>query len=1025
MVFSAGTLFGRYEIGSPLGAGGMGEVYLARDTHLQRRVALKFLPPHFTDDEDRLRRFKQEARATSALNHPNIITIFEIGEANGAHFMATEFIDGVNLRQHIEHRRVLESGEALGIALQVASALDAAHEAGIVHRDIKPENIMLRPDGYVKVLDFGLAKLTETVESGPQTQTEPGMVIGTIIYMSPEQARGLGVDARTDIFSLGIVLYEMITGHAPFGGETPSDVIVSILGREPQPLRHYLPTASPEIQRVIARALAKNRDERYQSIKEMAADLRRLKQRVEFEAEMGRTTQVVEASPAFMNQTLPYKEEQDLRTKVEQDQAGPTPTTETALTDSSRDARPEIAHVLFMDLVGYSKRASGRQRQMLQQLNLIVRSTDDFRRAQAANQLISRATGDGMALAFFGDPEAPVRCALQIARALREHPDIELRMGIHSGLVYRDINIAGEKDVTGNGINLAQRVMDCGDAGHILLSKEMFDLLCELGDWEERLHDLGQAEVKHGMLIHVYNLRTDEFGNAEVPQRIAATRRKATSRQTRQIKRTPSEKELSRSRAGASSARKAARQKPKADDGPIDSLAVLPLANAGHDPNAEYLSDGITESIINTLSQLPQLKVMARSTVFRYKGREVDAQEVGTELGVRAVLMGRVLQLGDDLVIKAELVDVAEGTHLWGEQYRRKPADIFEVQEEIAREISRNLQIKLSGAEKRLLAKRYTDNAEAYRLYLKGRYCLSKMTKESLHSGIRFFNQAIEIDPGYALAHAGLADAHYRLSGAYLPPKEAMPLAKAAAIRALEIDETLAEAHASLAVIKAFYDWEWVEAENEYKRAIEYNPGYASAHHWYGWYLALMGRLDQAIAEITQAYELDPGSLEINTDLGLSFFLARQYDQAIEQFRKSIEMDQSFINGHFFLGWAYEQKGDAARAIEEFRMVLRLDDAPFILAALGHVYASSGQREEAGRVLEELKERQQRAHVSPYDFTIIHAALGDKESAFECLEKAFETRSEALVWLKVDPRLDAIRTDPRFISIQRRVGLAL
>jgi tetratricopeptide (TPR) repeat protein len=294
-----------------------------------------------------------------------------------------------------------------------------------------------------------------------------------------------------------------------------------------------------------------------------------------------------------------------------------------------------------------------------------------------------------------------------------------------------------------------------------------------------------------------------------------------------------------------------------------------------------------------------------------------------------------------------------------------------------------------------------------------------------LLSGIRFFNQAIETDPDYALAYAGIADAYYGLSGAYLPPREAMPQAKAAAVKALAIDEALAEAHASLAVIKAFYDWEWNEAEKEYQRAIELNPGYASAHHWYGWYLALMGRLDQSIAEITQAYELDPRSLEINTDLGLSFFLARQYDQAIEQFRKSIELDQSFTNGHFFLGWAYEQKGDAERAIAEFQQVIRLDDAPLYMAALGHVYAASGRREEALGVLDQLRERQQHAHVSPYDFTIIHTALGEREQAFECLEKAFENRSEALVWLKVDPRLDSIRTDPRFINIQRRVGLAL
>lgn len=1031
MVFSAGTLFGRYEIRSALGAGGMGEVYLARDTQLERPVALKLLPAKFTSDEDRLRRFKQEARATSALNHPNIITIFEIGEANGAHFIATEFIDGVNLRQHMSRHR-LQTSDALEIALQVASALDAAHAAGIVHRDIKPENIMVRPDGYIKVLDFGLAKLTERGDYDADTQmmarTEPGMVMGTVAYMSPEQARGLAVDARTDIFSLGVVLYEMVTDHAPFDGDTPSDMIVSILDREPAPLARHLPNTSPEIQRIVSKALAKDREARYQSVKELMSDLRRLKQRAEFEAEMGRTTQSVEASPAFMNQTLPQRDEQDIRTRIDGAQVGPTASVETTIGETDRDATPEIAHVLFMDIVGYSKQVSGRQRQMLQQLNLIVRSTDDFRRAQAANQLISRATGDGMALVFFGDPEAPVRCALQLGHTLRDHPDIELRMGIHSGLVYRDTNIAGEKDVTGRGINYAQRVMDCGDAGHILISKEMAELLGELGDWEERLHDLGEAEVKHGVLIHLFNLYTDEAGNSALPRKFAPGQKNAT-RHHKQIRRTTTGEAQGHKKETPSSKRKATRRKPAPTpaptSGPIDSLAVLPLVNAGNDPNAEYLSDGITESIINTLSQLPQLKVLARSTVFRYKGREVDAQEVGAELNVRAVLMGRVLQLGDNLVIKAELVDVAEGTHLWGEQYRRKPADIFEVQEEIAREISTNLQIKLTGAEQRLLAKRYTDNAEAYKLYLKGRYCLSKLTREGLRSGIKFFNEAIAVDPSYALAYAGLADAYYGLSGAYLPPHEAMPKAKAAAVRALELDDTLAEAHASLAVIKAFYDWQWAEAEAEYKRAIELNPGYASAHHWYGWYLALMGRLDQAIDEITQAYELDPRSLEINTDLGLSFFLARQYDQAIEQFRKSIEMDQSFINGHFFLGWAYEQKGDAERAIAEFQKVLQLSDAPFFRAALGHAYASAGQREEAARVLEELQERQKHGHVSPYDFTIIYTALGERERAFECLEKAFETRSEALVWLKVDPRLDQIRTDPRFIDIQRRVGLAL
>ncbi|HEX8921993.1 MAG TPA: tetratricopeptide repeat protein, partial [Pyrinomonadaceae bacterium] len=456
-----------------------------------------------------------------------------------------------------------------------------------------------------------------------------------------------------------------------------------------------------------------------------------------------------------------------------------------------------------------------------------------------------------------------------------------------------------------------------------------------------------------------------------------------------------------------------------------DSLAVLPLANANADPGTEYLSDGITESIINTLSQLPQLKVMARATVFRYKGKEVDVQEVRRDLNVRAVLMGRVLQFGDNLIIKTELVDTLDGSQLWGDEYRRKAADIFEVQEEISKEISEKLRIKLTGEEKKLLGKRYTDNTEAYRLYLKGRFCLSKTTKEALHNAIKHFRQAIEIDPDYALAYAGLADAYYALSSNHVPANEAMPKALAAAEQALRMDDTLSEAHASLGLVKAFYEWDWAGAEGEYRRAIELNPGYASAHHWYGWYLALMGRLNEAIAEIKQANELDPLSLEINSDLGLSFFFARQYERAIEQFEKALEMDPNSIWTRFFMGWAREQKGDYAEAIKDYQKAAQLDDSPLIMAALGHTYVMAGQRDEALAVLEEMKQLAARRHVSSYHFAIIQAALGEKDEAFAWLEKSYSAREEALVWLKVDPRLDTMRTDRRFIDLQRRVGLPL
>jgi serine/threonine protein kinase/tetratricopeptide (TPR) repeat protein len=804
MPISPGDQIGRYQIRSLLGVGGMGQVYLAHDAQLERPVAIKVLPADFTTDADRLRRFKQEARATSALNHPHILTIYEIGEDSGALFIATEFIDGVTLRAHMA-RNSLKVSEALELAIQMTSALDAAHRAGVVHRDIKPENAMLRKDGYVKLLDFGLAKLAEreTSDSDAITlaETDPGVVMGTVGYMSPEQARGQSVDTRSDIFSMGVVLYEMLTGRSPFPGNSTSSVLVSILEREPPPLSRFLPNSPAELQRIITRSLAKSRDERYQTIRDLHVDLKNFKQEWDFQIKLERTT------------------------------------------DRREDVQP------------------------------------------------GGPTFVGKAAETVQEPESSL---------------------------YRTLNPTHER--------------------------------------------LSQAQ---------------------------------TSRRY--------------SREDA-----------------IDSLAVLPLVNASSDASAEYLSDGITESIINSLSQLPQLRVMARSTVFRYKGLEVDPIEVGLALDVRAVMLGRVLQIGDQLVIKTELVDVADGAHLWGAQYNRKPEDILAVQDEISGEIYEKLRLRLTGEDhKKRLVKRHTDNTEAYQLYLRGRYHTSKATREGLQKGIDYFHQAIQIDPAYALAYSGLAEAFYGLSGAHQPPKEAMPKARAAALKALEIDDALAEAHASLALVKVFYDWDWTGAETEYRRAIELNPGYASAHHWYGWYLALMGRLDHATAEMQRAQELDPLSLEITADLGLSFFFARQYDRAIEQFRKALEMDQHFIWARFFIGWAKEQQGLIDEAIAEYRRAAEEEDALVIKAALGHAFAIGGRTDEAQAILSEFEQLSESMHVSPYDFAIIYTALGESEQAFAALERAYENRSEALVWLKVDPRLDPLRTTPEFIDLLRRVGLPL
>jgi serine/threonine protein kinase/tetratricopeptide (TPR) repeat protein len=807
MTIAAGTSLGRYEIHSQLGAGGMGEVYLAEDTKLDRKVALKILPAEVAANQERMRRFVREAKAVSALNHPNIVTIHEIDETNSIHFIVIEFIDGETLRRHKKGAR-LSVPEALDVGIQVASALSAAHKAGIIHRDIKPENIMIRRDGIVKVLDFGLAKLTEhqpatQVDTEAATKalikTEPGVVVGTAQYMSPEQVRGLALDARTDIFSIGVVLYEMVAGRRPFEGATISDMIVSILERQPPTLATYRRLIPDTLEWIVSKALRKDREERYQTAKDLAIDLRGLKQSLEIDAELERS----------------------------------------------------------------------------------------------------------------------------------KHP------GIDGGTASAD------------------------KVGRVAAETVK-----------------GPAQIS-------------DLSRTETPVR------KRRSRQA------------------------------------IDSLAILPLVNGSGDPNAEYLSDGITESIINSLSQIPKLRVMARSTVFRYKGREVDPQTVGRELGVRAVLTGRVLQLADYIVIGTELVDAADGSQLWGEQYRRSVLDIFAVQEAISREISGKLRLKLTGAEKKRLTKRYTENTEAYHLYLKGRYYENKFFNEAaLRRAIECFQQAIERDPTYALAYAGLADCYIRLSIFNVAPsKEGFAKARAAVLKALEIDDKLAEAHTSLARIKSSFDWDWLAAEEEFRRAIELNPNYATAHHLYGRHLMIMGRFDEAAVEIRRASELDPLSLHINADLSAPLFFARQYDRAIESLRETLEMDPNFALAHVRLGGAYEFKGMYEEAIAEYQRAIELSgssaDNPTMSAVLAHSYAASGRGDQARDILNRLKEQSQRGYVSPCDIAEVHAALGEEDQAFEWLEKAYDARSSDLRFLKVSQFFtDSLRSDPRFADLLRRVGLA-
>ena len=811
---TVGQTIGHYEILSTLGKGGMGEVYLARDTKLDRKVALKFLPNAFTQDRERLRRFEQEARAASALNYPNILTIHEIGVVNDRRFIATEFVDGETLREKMIDGP-MKIADALKIAEQIASALAQAHAAGIIHRDIKPENIMLRRDGIVKVLDFGLAKLTEQREVGAEdatrqlVQTSAGVVMGTVAYMSPEQARGLATDARTDIWSLGAVLYEMLAGRAAFEGPTTSDLIVSVLEREPPPLGTNAETPA-ELQRIVSKMLRKDREERYQLIRDVLLDLKSLREEAEFEGKLKRSGAPAQATMAATK-------------------------TQGAAQTSSADLSEIRTH-----------------------------------------KLVAMA-------------------ALLVFAA-------------------------------------------------------------------------GGAALYYSTRVRVSNTPTSNVT--------------------------------------------------------IDSIAVLPFVNTAQDPNAEYFSDGITESLINHLSQLSGLKVMSSGSVFRYKGKQQDAQKVGNELNVRVVLTGSVKQLGDQLVINVSLDDVKDNHRIWGEQYVRKFADVLAVQREIAQEVSTSLRLKLTRGDEQKLAKRYTDNVEAYQLYLKGRYQAAKLTQAEMQAGISYFRQAIETDPSYALAYVGLADAHRSVAIAgEMPSNEFFPKAKEAAEKAIEIDDTLAEAHAELGFIMFWYDWNWSAAEEQFKRALELNPNSADTPWFYAHLLSTLGRHTEALAEMRRARELDPLSLRINANEGQFLIHAGQTDEALAQLQKTFELDARFWLAHLFASSAYIEKGTFAEAVAEARKARDFSGAStHPIAFLGYALAKSGKQGEARAELEGLLKLSTQRYVSSYNIALIYNGLDQRAETLDWLERAYEQRDPKMVFLKVEPKWNNLRSDPRFQDLLRRVG---
>ena len=821
MPLSSGTILGRYKVHSQLGAGGMGEVYLVHDTRLNRRVALKVLPADLVCNPQRLHRFKLEAQAASALNHPNIITIHEIGEEDGTHFIAIEFIDGESLRQRIR-REGLTLGETLDISVQVASALAAAHETGIIHRDIKPENIMLRRDGYVKVLDFGLAKLMEkspahqSSDSHASTflQTEPGTVMGTTQYVSPEQVRGLEVDARSDIFSLGIVLYEMVTHELPFQGETASDLIAAILKSEPilpSSFNREIPT---ELERIILKTLAKDREERYQTVRDLLIDLKALKQDLEFRNKLKGS-----ASP---------------------------------------------------------------------------------NREEAKTQIFNATTTDG--------PHTT--------------PTTDMVSGIKN-------------------------------------------------------HKRSVAIILSGLVLAAAG-----FGYWLYANRIANTKQ-------------------------------------------IESIAVLPFQNGSSNADNEYLSDGMTESLISSLSQMPNLNVKARSSVFRYKGKEADLKKIAQELGVQAILSGRIVERGEQLILNLELVDPATENILWTEQYNRKQTDLVVLQNEIAREVTNKLRVKLSGVDEQKLAKNYTENAEAYHLYLKGRYERAKFTPEGLRKSIEYYDQAIGVDPTYALAYAGLSGSYQSLASLeVMSNEEALLKARFAAERALALDDSLAEAHIVMGAVRFFLEWNLEAAAAEFKRAIEINPNNSEAHMLFSFYLASVGRIDESMQAVRRAREYDPLSPMINAHIGIRLYFLHRYDEAAEEIKEVLETNPDLHVVRYGLGNIYERQGRYAEALAEYQK-MPPDMANHVGSTgwIAHLYAVSGRREEARATLNRMLERGKSGQVSNYMIALTYTGLGEKDEAFRYLEKAREEREYKMLWIKGEPQLDGLRSDPRFQDLLQRIGL--
>ncbi len=770
-----------YKVIEKLGEGGMGVVYLAEDTKLERKVAIKFLPRNIAGNPEERERFKIEAKAAAALNHPNIATIHAIEESGDDTFIVMEFIDGIELKDKIKSISI-PTDEALNIAIQIAEGLEAAHKKGIVHRDIKSQNIMITTEGKVKIMDFGLAKMR-----GGTQLTKIGSTVGTVAYMSPEQARGDEVDNRTDIWSLGVVLYEMLTGKMPFKGDYDQAVIYSIINEEPVPIEHSDFKVPKDLVQILNHMLSKNPELRYQS-----------------------------------------------------------------------------AYLLLNDL-------------------------DSLR--------------------------------------------------------------------SGSFLKSTNKVI----AKHSLFNVSKY----------RRTAILFSVILLFAVIIATFIFIKNEHSE-------------------------------------------------------INSIAVLPFTNVNGNPDVEYLSDGITENLINNLSRITSLRVIPRNTAFTFKRHINDLEDIGRKLNVQAVVTGRVSQQGENLIVQADLIDIKRQAELWGNQYNSKISDLIKIQENIANGIYQKLNPVITKGNDMPLHKNYTENAEAYQLYLKGRYYWSQR-QYGPAKPIEYFNEAIMKDSNYAPAYVGLADCYFvspYWESSNLSPMEAGLLGKKVLTKALQIDDSLAEAHASLGFYYLNYAWNWAEAEKELKTAIALNPKYPTAHHWYSHYLTAMGRTKESLVESQTALKLDPLDDVLNAHLAWHYIFARQYDKAIEQCKKTIKSEANSFWPHYYLGWALQQTAKINESIIEFQKALMLNpNATYIIASMGYVYALQNKSNDAKKMFNQLLNSSKQKYVDAYSFALIYVGLGEKDLAFEWLNKAYKEDSNWLPYLKVEPRLDKLRSDPRFKDLLNKVGL--